>query len=80
MNWSENSEMHTFVVCAYKESPYLENCLKSLKKNISFLFGFEKEKAIFETIGILHIIRRILNMSQLHIRMMCTMKIMLNVY
>ena len=31
MNWSENSEMHTFVVCAYKESPYLENCLKSLK-------------------------------------------------
>lgn len=31
MNWSENSEMHTFAVCAYKESPYLENCLKSLK-------------------------------------------------
>ena len=28
MNWSE---MHTFAVCAYKESPYLENCLKSLK-------------------------------------------------
>ena len=23
---------HIFVVCAYQESPYLEECLKSLKK------------------------------------------------
>lgn len=23
---------HTFVICAYKESPYLENCIKSLKE------------------------------------------------
>ena len=22
---------HTFVICAYKESPYLEECIKSLK-------------------------------------------------
>ena len=22
---------HTFVICAYKESPYLENCIQSLK-------------------------------------------------
>ena len=23
---------HTFAVCAYQESPYLEECIKSLKK------------------------------------------------
>lgn len=23
---------HTFVICAYKESPYLEACIRSLKK------------------------------------------------
>ena len=23
---------HTFVICAYKESPYLEECIQSLKK------------------------------------------------
>lgn len=26
------SELHTFVICAYKESPYLEKCIQSLKK------------------------------------------------
>lgn len=26
----ESSEMHTFAVCAYKESPFLENCVKTL--------------------------------------------------
>ena len=25
---------HTFVICAYKESPYLESCIKSLKAQI----------------------------------------------
>ena len=24
-------EKHTFAICAYKESPYLEECIKSLK-------------------------------------------------
>ena len=24
-------ENHTFVICAYKESPYLEECIRSLK-------------------------------------------------
>ena len=28
-----NTKKHTFVVCAYKESPYLEDCIKSLEKN-----------------------------------------------
>ena len=23
-------KLHTFVICAYKESPYLEECIKSL--------------------------------------------------
>lgn len=27
----KNNE-HTFVICAYKESPFLEKCIKSLKK------------------------------------------------
>ena len=26
----ERTDKHTFVVCAYKESPYLEECIKSL--------------------------------------------------
>ena len=26
---------HTFVICAYKESPYLEECIKSLKEQVS---------------------------------------------
>lgn len=25
--------LHTFVICAYGESPYLEDCLVSLKKS-----------------------------------------------
>ena len=28
----QNNNLHTFVICAYKESPYLEECIKSLKK------------------------------------------------
>lgn len=103
MNWSENSEMHTFVVCAYKESPYLENCLKSLKNQTvksSIIMTTSTPNVFIKSLAEkyevplwiregksdirddwnLHIIRRILNMSQLHIRMMCTMKIMLNVY
>ena len=27
-------EIHTFVICAYKESPFLEKCILSLKKQI----------------------------------------------
>ena len=26
------TEDHTFVICAFKESPYLEECIKSLKE------------------------------------------------
>lgn len=29
---NELRDKHTFVICAYKESPYLEECVKSLKK------------------------------------------------
>ena len=28
----QNAVRHTYVVCAYKESPYLEKCIESLKK------------------------------------------------
>jgi len=34
--WEENMEFkpqdHTFAICAYKESPYLRECIESLKK------------------------------------------------
>lgn len=29
---STMKEKHTFVICAYKESAYLEECVKSLKE------------------------------------------------
>ena len=29
---SELTKKHTFVICAYKESPFLEECIISLKK------------------------------------------------
>ena len=28
------AEDHTFAVCAYKESPYLEECVQSLKRQV----------------------------------------------
>lgn len=30
----KNNKLHTFVICAYKESPYLEESIKSLKKQL----------------------------------------------
>lgn len=30
-----NKKIHTFVICAYKESEYLEECILSLKKQVS---------------------------------------------
>ena len=30
---------HTFVVCAYKQSEYLEDCIISLKANNSFKYN-----------------------------------------
>ena len=29
---SEKKVVHTFVICAYKESPFLEECIISLKR------------------------------------------------
>lgn len=31
---SKNNNLHSFIICAYKENPYLEECIKSLKKQL----------------------------------------------
>lgn len=31
----DSSKKHTFVICAYKESPYIEDCIRSLKRQKS---------------------------------------------